>query len=206
MSKAPGTLRVALSQLNQTVGDLAGNTARMRADHARAEAAGADIVVFPELAVTGYPPEDLVLKPQFVKDNMRALAEFALSTAGSSCWALVGFVEARDGRLHNALALCGKGEVMSVYRKQLLPNYAVFDEQRYFAPGPAETNGAVAGIVTVASARVGISVCEDIWSADGPVRSQSRAGAQVILNVNGSPYHDGKHAARWLGGRIVEGA
>jgi NAD+ synthase (glutamine-hydrolysing) len=196
VSKAPGTLRVALSQLNQTVGDLAGNTAMMRADYARAEAAGADIVVFPELAVTGYPPEDLVLKPQFVKDNMRTLAEFALSTAGSSCWALVGFVEARDGRLHNALALCGKGEVMSVYRKQLLPNYAVFDEQRYFAPGPTETNGAVAGIVTVASARVGISVCEDIWSVDGPVRAQSRAGAQVILNVNGSPYHDGKHAAR----------
>ncbi len=196
MSKAPGTLRVALSQLNQTVGDLAGNTARMRADHARAEAAGADIVVFPELAVTGYPPEDLVLKPQFVRDNMRSLAEFAMTTAGTGCWALVGFVEARDNRLHNALALCGNGEVMAVYRKQLLPNYAVFDEQRYFAPGPPESNGTVAGIVTVASARVGISVCEDIWSADGPVRAQSRAGAQVILNVNGSPYHDGKHTAR----------
>ncbi|MEY3690765.1 MAG: hypothetical protein RJB57_420 [Actinomycetota bacterium] len=191
MSKAPGTLRVALSQLNQTVGDLAGNTARMRADHARAEAAGADIVVFPELAVTGYPPEDLVLKPQFVRDNMRSLAEFAMTTAGTGCWALVGFVEARDNRLHNALALCGNGEVMAVYRKQLLPNYAVFDEQRYFEP--VVTDGP---LVVVAGVRVAVTICEDIWSADGPVRAQSRAGAQVILNVNGSPYHDGKHNAR----------
>ena len=196
MGRAPGTLRVALSQLNQTVGDLAGNVARMAADLARAEDAAADVVVFPELAVTGYPPEDLVLKPQFVKDNMRALADLARTTAGKRCWALVGFVEARDNRLHNALALCGNGEVMAVYRKQLLPNYAVFDEQRYFAPGPAQTNGSASGILTIAGARVGVSVCEDIWSGDGPVQAQAKAGAQVILNVNGSPYHDGKHTER----------
>lgn len=189
-------LRVALSQLNQTVGDLAGNVSRMQADFDRAEAAGADVVVFPELAVTGYPPEDLVLKPQFVRDNMRALADFARGTAGSGCRALVGFVEARGERLYNALAVCGSGEVLSIYRKQLLPNYAVFDEQRYFQPGPSVVDGSPAGIVLIAGAKVGISVCEDIWSAEGPVAAQSRANATVILNVNGSPFHDGKHEER----------
>ena len=189
-------LRVALSQLNQTVGDLAGNVSRMQADFDRAEAAGADVVVFPELAVTGYPPEDLVLKPQFVRDNMRALADFARGTAGSGCRALVGFVEARGERLYNALAVCGSGEVLYIYRKQLLPNYAVFDEQRYFQPGPSVVDGSPAGIVLIAGAKVGISVCEDIWSAEGPVAAQSRANATVILNVNGSPFHDGKHEER----------
>lgn len=196
MARDPQTLRVALSQLNQTVGDLNGNVARIQADFARADAEGADVVVFPELAVTGYPPEDLVLKPQFVRDNMRALADFARSTAGTNCRALVGFVEARGERLYNALAVCGSGEVLSIYRKQLLPNYAVFDEQRYFEPGPAVVDGVAAGIVMIGGAKVGISVCEDIWSSAGPVAAQSKANATVILNVNGSPFHDGKHEER----------
>ncbi|MEY4080860.1 MAG: synthetase, partial [Actinomycetota bacterium] len=189
-------MRVALSQLNQRVGDLAGNVARIVADFERAEAAGADVVVFPELAVVGYPPEDLVLKSQFVKDNMKALADVAVATAGRTCRALVGFVEARESRLYNAVALCGNGEVLTIYRKQLLPNYSVFDEQRYFRPGPDAVNGITAGVMLIGATKVGVSICEDIWSADGPVRAQARANATVMLNINGSPYHDGKHVDR----------
>ena len=189
-------MRIALSQLNQTVGDLAGNASRIVADYERADEAGADVVVFPELAVTGYPPEDLVLKPQFVRDNMRVLAEIAGRTAGRRCHAVVGFVEARDSRLYNAVALCGSGEVLGIYRKRLLPNYSVFDEQRYFEPGPPLVGGVTAGVFMIGAVRVGLSVCEDIWSADGPVRDQAKAGASVVLNVNGSPFHDGKHDDR----------
>jgi NAD+ synthase (glutamine-hydrolysing) len=189
-------VRVALSQLNQTVGDLTGNVERIVADLGRAEQSSADVVVFPELAVTGYPPEDLVLKPQFVRDNMRALAGVATATAGLHCRALVGFVEARENRLYNAIAMCGNGEVLAVYRKRLLPNYAVFDEQRYFQPGPAKVGGVTAGVVMVGATKTGISICEDIWADDGPVHDQARANALVILNVNGSPYHHGKHDER----------
>ena len=190
------TVRVALSQLNQTVGDLVGNTARMRQGLERAEAAGADVVVFPELSVTGYPPEDLVLKPQFVRDNMRALAEFAAATAGRHCRAVAGFVEMRDTRLYNAVAFCGDGEVLAVYRKRMLPNYAVFDEQRYFEPGPEAVGGTTAGVVLVGAVRTGLSVCEDIWVESGPVQDQARAHARVMLNVNGSPWHSGKGEQR----------
>ncbi|MEY3587871.1 MAG: hypothetical protein RJA47_467 [Actinomycetota bacterium] len=189
-------MRVALSQLNQRVGDLPGNVTRIISDFERAEAAGADVVVFPELAVTGYPPEDLVLKSQFVKDNMKALADVAVATAGRTCRALVGFVEARESRLYNAVALCGNGEVLSIYRKQLLPNYSVFDEQRYFRPGPDTVNGITSGVMMIGATKVGVSICEDIWSADGPVRAQAKANAVVMLNINGSPYHDGKHVDR----------
>ena len=189
-------VRVALSQLNQTVGDLLGNTDRMRAGLERAEAAGADVVVFPELAVTGYPPEDLVLKPQFVRDNMHALAGFAAATAGKRCRAVAGFVEARDSRLYNAVALCGDGEVLAVYRKRLLPNYAVFDEQRYFEPGPAAVGGITAGVVLLGSVKTGLTICEDIWTDNGPVQDQAKAHARVMLNVNGSPFHSGKHEER----------
>jgi NAD+ synthase (glutamine-hydrolysing) len=189
-------VRVALSQLNQTVGDLPGNTDRMRGHLERAEAAGADVVVFPELAVTGYPPEDLVLKPQFVRDNMHALAGFAAATAGKRCRAVAGFVEARDARLYNAVALCGDGEVLAVYRKRLLPNYAVFDEQRYFEPGPGTVGGITAGVVLLGSVKTGLTICEDIWTDNGPVQDQARAHARVMLNVNGSPFHSGKHEER----------
>ena len=201
-----GGVRVALSQLNQTVGDLAGNVARMASDYERAEAAGADVIVYPELSVTGYPPEDLVLKPQFVRDNMKKVAEFAALTAGRRCHAVVGFVEARDKRLYNAVAMCGSGEILGVYRKQLLPNYAVFDEERYFEPGPAQVGGVTAGVFIVGATKVGVSICEDIWADVGPVRAQSRAGARVILNVNGSPFHDGKPGEReaMLSGRARE--
>jgi NAD+ synthase (glutamine-hydrolysing) len=188
-------LRVALAQCNQVVGDLAGNLDRIRDLYARATEEGCDAVVFPELAITGYPPEDLLLKAAFVADNEAALADFAATTG--SCAAVVGFVESRGGVLHNAAAVCVDGAVRAVYRKQLLPNYSVFDEERYFEPGPTHDDaGTVAGLVEIAGIPVGISICEDIWHANGPVVAQAGAGARVMLNLNGSPFHDGKHIER----------
>jgi NAD+ synthase (glutamine-hydrolysing) len=188
-------LRVALSQLNPIVGDLRGNVGLMSADYARAVQAGAQVVVFPELSVTGYPPEDLLLKGSFIADNRRALEDFAATTG--ECAAVVGFVLSEDGQLFNAAAVCVDGEVHTVYRKQLLPNYSVFDEERYFEPGVAtNSDGSVAGVTTLNGVSVGISICEDIWFADGPVKAQAAAGARILLNLNGSPFHQGKHTER----------
>ena len=188
-------LRVALSQLSPIVGDLRGNVGLMSADYARAAQAGAQVVVFPELSVTGYPPEDLLLKGSFIADNRRALEEFAAATG--ECAAVVGFVLSEGGQLFNAAAVCVDGEVHTVYRKQLLPNYSVFDEERYFEPGVAtNSDGSVAGVTTLNGVSVGISICEDIWFADGPVKAQAAAGARILLNLNGSPFHQGKHTER----------
>ena len=193
---APKTgLRVALSQLNPIVGDLRGNVGLMSADYARAVEAGAQVVVFPELSVTGYPPEDLLLKGSFIADNRRALEDFAATTG--ECAAVVGFVLSEGGQLFNAAAVCINGAVHTVYRKQLLPNYSVFDEERYFEPGVAtNSDGSVAGVTTLNGISVGISICEDIWFADGPVKAQAAAGARILLNLNGSPFHQGKHTER----------
>ncbi len=188
-------LRVALSQLNPIVGDLGGNVALMSADYERASQAGAHVVVFPELSVTGYPPEDLLLKGAFIADNQKALDSFAASTG--ACAAVVGFVLREGAHLFNAAAVCANGTVQHVYRKQLLPNYSVFDEERYFEPGAAVTeDGSVAGVFQINDVTVGVSVCEDIWFADGPVKAQAAHGARILLNLNGSPFHQGKHSER----------
>ena len=183
-------LRVALAQLNPTVGDLDGNVALMVDAYDRAEAAGCDLVAFPELSTTGYPPEDLVLKPGFVADNLTALSKLAARTG--RCAAVVGFVD-QDRDLYNAAAVCANGEIVGTYRKRLLPNTTVFDEARYFTPGresdPLE-------LFIVAGVKVGISICEDIWSPFGPVAEQAAAGAEVSININASPFHAGKGAER----------
>lgn len=193
---APKTgLRVALAQLNPIVGDLQGNVALMLADYQRAMQAGAQVVVFPELSVTGYPPEDLLLKGAFIADNQKALEEFASATG--ACAAVVGFVLREGDHLFNAAAICVNGSVREVYRKQLLPNYSVFDEERYFEPGVAKNaDGSVAGVTSVNDVTVGVSICEDIWFADGPVKLQAANGARVILNLNASPFHQGKNTER----------
>lgn len=187
-------IRVGLAQVNQVVGDLRGNLARMRSAYAKAVDQGCDVVVFPELTVTGYPPEDLLHKDQFVRDNEAMVSEFAAETG--DCAAIVGFVADNLVHLHNAAAVCSNGEVRAIYRKQLLPNYSVFDENRYFEPGPSVEDGDVAGIVNLHGVETGISICEDIWYEGGPVVVQARSGARVLLNLNGSPYHDGKHEER----------
>ena len=187
-------LKIALSQVNPVVGDLTGNEALILADYARAAEAGCNVVVFTELTITGYPPEDLLLKSAFVQHNRDVMHRIAAQTG--ACAAVVGFVHAEEGALYNAAAVCVNGEVVGVYKKMLLPNYAVFDEERYFMPGPAMANGAPAGMFEINGVQVGVSVCEDIWFANGPVAAQAANGARVLLNLNGSPFHDGKHVAR----------
>ncbi|MEY3558505.1 MAG: hypothetical protein RL374_1211 [Actinomycetota bacterium] len=190
----PKGLTVGLSQLNPLVGDLAGNEAKILADYAKAEVAGCHVVVYPELTITGYPPEDLLLKKAFVRDNELAVERIAKATKG--CAALIGFVKADGDRLFNAVALCRNGGVQGVYLKQLLPNYAVFDEDRYFTPGPAMNGGAAAGLFSLDDVIVGVTICEDIWYADGPVAAQAASGARIMLNLNASPFHEGKNVQR----------
>lgn len=187
-------LKIALSQVNPVVGDLLGNEALILADYARAAEASCNVVVFTELTVTGYPPEDLLLKSAFVQHNREVLERIAGQTG--ECAAVVGFVHEEDNALYNAAAVCVNGEVVGIYKKMLLPNYAVFDEERYFTPGPAVVNGSPAGMFEINGVQVGVSVCEDIWFAHGPVAAQAASGARVLLNLNGSPFHDGKHVAR----------
>jgi NAD+ synthase (glutamine-hydrolysing) len=181
------TLRIAMAQINPTVGDLKGNRDLIIDAIDKARTAQADVVVFPELAITGYPPEDLVLKPQFVRDNLRVLKEITKATKGIT--AIVGFVDANE-HLYDAAAVLSNGSLLHVYHKMRLPNYGVFDEYRYFTPGTRMP------IVTLAGVRIGINICEDIWHADGPARTQARAGAEVIVALNASPYHKGKGRER----------
>ena len=190
----PKGLTVGLSQLNPLVGDLLGNEAKILGDYATAEAAGCQVVVYPELTITGYPPEDLLLKKAFVRDNESAVERIASHT--KECAALIGFVKADGDHLYNAVALCRNGKVQGVYLKQLLPNYAVFDEDRYFEPGPAMNDGVASGLFTLDGVTVGVTICEDIWYADGPVAAQAAAGARIMLNLNASPFHEGKNVQR----------
>jgi NAD+ synthase (glutamine-hydrolysing) len=174
-------VRVAACQINTVVGDLDGNLAAILAGLEEAEAAGCDIAAFPELALTGYPPEDLVLKPGFISHNLEALEKLAARTG--RCAAIVGFVDAgRD--LYNAAAVCALGSVQGVYHKRLLPNYAVFDEQRYFVPGAGPLS-----LFRIAGVRVGVSICEDAWSPSGPIAVLADGGAELIVNINASPYY-----------------
>jgi NAD+ synthase (glutamine-hydrolysing) len=181
-------IRIASCQLDTVVGDLDGNVDRVLRALDDAEDAGADIAVFPELAITGYPPEDLLLKPRFVDDNVAALDKVAARTG--RCAAVVGFVDpGRD--LFNAAAMCANGIVQGVYRKRLLPNYGVFDEQRYFTPGSSPLQ-----LYVIAGVRVGISICEDVWSPVGPLAEHAAGGAELVVNLNASPYHEGRHRER----------
>ena len=181
-------LRVALAQINPIVGDLEGNSDRIIEAIVAAGNAGADVAVFPELAMTGYPPEDLLLKPGFIADNMAAAAKVAAAT--ERCVAVFGFVDEQLD-LYNAAAVCAHGEIRGVYHKQLLPNYGVFDEQRYFAAGAGATQ-----LFGIAGVRCGISVCEDAWAPNGPVAAQAAAGAELIININASPYSAARVAER----------
>jgi NAD+ synthase (glutamine-hydrolysing) len=172
--------RIALGQLNLTVGDLDGNVERIGEATAQAARSGADLACFPELAITGYPPEDLVLRPEFVRDNLAALDELAERTAGD-CPSIVGFVDRTERGLHNASAYLAGGEVRVRYHKIVLPNYGVFDEKRYFVPGERTEQVAVGGI------SVGLSVCEDAWRPGRPFSDYR--GVPLVANINGSPYH-----------------
>jgi len=180
-------MQIAFAQLNQVLGDLPGNARAIRAATLEAERAGAELVVTPELSLCGYPPEDLVLRPAFLDACARELA--ALAAAVQRTRVVVGFPERDGGRCHNALAMLDGGRVTHVYRKQRLPNYTVFDEERYFGPGREPC------VVDVAGTPVGLLICEDVWYP-GPARQAKEAGAAMIVVVNGSPYHTRQQAAR----------
>ena len=181
------TLRVGLAQINTTIGDLEGNAAKVLEYVERARAQGVDLISFPELTITGYPPEDLVLRPQFIEDNVATLRRVAEGCRGIT--AVVGFVDSNED-IYNAAAVIHDGRLVDVYHKHFLPNYGVFDENRYFQSGGRFPVYVVAGV------GVGVSVCEDIWYPGDPTRAQAQAGAQVIININGSPYHVGKRRFR----------
>jgi NAD+ synthase (glutamine-hydrolysing) len=176
-------VRLALAQINVVVGDLDGNRARILSSLADAREAGADLVLFPELAVTGYPPEDLLLRPAFVRAAEASLREIAAACTGLT--ALVG-VPWFDRDLFNACAVCADGEVRAVYRKRYLPNYGVFDEDRYFAPGRELV------LLRLGRTLVGPTVCEDIWQPGPPATDLALAGAELLVNISASPYHVGK--------------
>jgi NAD+ synthase (glutamine-hydrolysing) len=180
--------RVAIAQINCTVGDLKGNCAKIIEYAKKAKASGVDIVTFPELAITGYPPEDLLLKPKFIEDNIAALREVARSI--TDVVAVVGFVDRENGSLYNAASVMYDAEIKGVYRKTLLPNYGVFDEKRYFASEKKPLIFKFDDLI------FGVNICEDIWFDKGPTASQARAGATLILNINASPYHTGKIKVR----------
>jgi NAD+ synthase (glutamine-hydrolysing) len=180
-------MRLALCQINATVGDIVGNSERIREGIAAAREAQADLVLFPELALTGYPPEDLLLKEHFLTDARAALEGLAAEAQGIV--AVVGFPE-RAEDVYNAAALLAGGEVHAIYRKVYLPNYGVFDEQRYFQAGPG---GAVADLD---GRMIGLTVCEDIWEPGPPASEEALAGATLILNISASPYHAGKGSER----------
>ena len=210
MTSGGDVLRVAVCQMNPTVGDLQGNMALASAALAQAEEADADVAVMPEMAITGYPPEDLVLRSGFVADSRATVEKFATQT--SRCAAVVGFadgdpspertvadravIDDDDGPgsnsgVWNALAVCAGGRVVGTYYKRHLPNYAVFDELRYFQRGDDPLT-----LYEIGGVAVGVTVCEDSWIPDGPVSRLAAAGARVVVNVNGSPFRAGKQSVR----------
>lgn len=176
-------LRAALAQINTTVGDLRGNTAKVLDYIDRARAQGADIVSFPELTITGYPPEDLLYKHNLIRENRECLDRIIEHSAGIAV--VVGFVDWDEG-LFNAAAVMQDRKLLGVYHKVHLPNYGVFDEKRYFQ------SGEECPVFDINGTSVGVNVCEDIWYESGPTNVQAESGARVIMNINGSPYHRGK--------------
>ena len=181
------TFRLAMAQMNATVGDLDGNVRKIKEFVDEARSLGADLVAFPELAIPGYPPEDLLFKPQFIEDNLRRMREVAAYSQGITV--VVGFVDA-DSDIYNAAAIAYDGQLVGVYHKMYLPNYGVFDEDRYFKAG------RMCPVYVINGVAIGVNICEDIWYAIGPTAVQQAAGAEIIVNINGSPFHAGKGVFR----------
>src|SRR4051794_32360665 len=180
-------LTVTLAQLNPTVGDVAGNAVKARAARKQASADGADLIVFPELFIAGYPPEDLVLKPAFQAACRSAIEELARETADGGPAMLIGSPWLDEGKLYNACALLDGGRIAAIRFKVNLPNYGVFDEKRVFARGP------VAGPITLKGVRIGVPICEDIWTDESAtyeniVECLAETGAEILIVPNGSPY------------------
>ena len=184
------TLNILMAQINTLVGDFAGNTARVMETIKAAEGDGdAMVIVFPELTLSGYPPEDLLLRPSIERRINKSLERILAGMEGDA-YVVIGYPRRREGVLYNVAGVLHRGEIIAEYRKQELPNYQVFDEKRYF------TAGEEACVVDIAGVRVGLSICEDIWEEE-PTLQAAEAGAQLLININSSPYHRGKRAERW---------
>ena len=188
-------LRVALAQIDLTVGDIDGNTRKILENIDYAREAKANVIAFPELTIPGYPPEDLLLKPSFIRDNRVALGKVV--QAAKDITVVTGFIESNNNEVYNSAAIAWDSRLIGTYQKHFLPNYGVFDEDRYFSVGKNNFVFVVYGV------GVGVNICEDIWYPLGPVASQRQAGAEVILNINGSPYQKGKidYREQMLGSR-----
>jgi NAD+ synthase (glutamine-hydrolysing) len=180
-------IRIGMAQINSTVGDLSGNTEKIIKFIDEARSLGVDLLTFPELAITGYPPEDLLLKPQFVKQNKESLNEIIEHSSGIAI--VVGFVDS-DADIYNAAAVLYNKNLVGVYHKFYLPNYGVFDENRYFQAGKE------CPVFTIYGVGIGITICEDIWYETGPATVQASAGARLLVNISASPYHAGKGLSR----------
>jgi NAD+ synthase (glutamine-hydrolysing) len=191
-------LRIALAQINLTVGDIAGNERKINASIHQAKVMGADVVAFPELAITGYPPEDLLYKSHFIESNIKAVEDLAKKVSGIV--AIVGFADKKGDKIYNAAAIITEGKIKAVYRKEELPNYGVFDEKRYFTPGRDNPMFTLNGIT------IGINICEDIWIDGGCYARQAKQGADLIINISSSPYEIGKVGKReaLLKARVAE--
>jgi NAD+ synthase (glutamine-hydrolysing) len=176
-------LRIGMAQINTTVGDFTGNKRKILKAINEARALGVDLLAFPELAICGYPPEDLLFKPQFIAENLRSLDKVIETSSGITV--VIGFVDARED-IYNAAAVIHDGKLAGIYHKIYLPNYGVFDENRYFRAGSECPVYVIAGI------NVGVNICEDIWYESGPATTQTYSGAEVIVNISASPYHFGK--------------
>ncbi len=182
------TLRLALAQINPVVGDFKGNFQKILAYMAQAKKSGAEVIAFPELCLTGYPPEDLLLKPDFIEDNLDYLHRIVEHTEGIT--AIVGFVD-REDDIFNSAAVIHNGNIAGIYHKVFLPNYGVFDEDRYFQAGQ------VIPIYDLNGVRFGVNICEDIWYPGGPLQDQALyGGAEIVINISASPYHFGKAHSR----------
>ncbi len=180
-------LRIGMAQINNTVGDFSGNRQKILKAIKLARSLGVDLLTFPELAVCGYPPEDLLFKPEFITDNLKSLDKIAKESSGIDV--VIGFVD--DGeKIYNAAAVIHDGKLAGIYHKIYLPNYGVFDEDRYFQAGSECPVFIIDGI------NIGVNICEDIWYEDGPTKTQAFSGAELIINISASPYHFGKGSVR----------
>ena len=191
MQMSMNTLNITMCQLNTLVGDFEGNTRKVLEAITQAETRRtAPIVVFPELTISGYPPEDLLLRPSIELRVDQSLETICQALQESSAYAVIGYPRRLDGQLYNVAGVFHRGELIAEYRKQCLPNYQVFDEKRYFSPGDAPC------VLDIQGVKVGLSICEDIWEEE-PTRQAAFAGAELLLNINSSPYHRGKRNERW---------
>ena len=182
------TLRISLAQINTSVGDISGNVDKIQFYLQEARKLESDIVAFPELAITGYPPEDLLHRSQFLKSNIVAMQQIVKES--KDIIVIFGFADSDGSNLYNSAALAFNSKIIGVHRKHLLPNYGVFDEQRYFS------SGNTCDVFKIDDTKIAINICEDIWSDNGPLNTQSNNGASLIININASPFHIDKRITR----------